>query len=126
MQTSDIPEGEPAQTGSQSQGPPAQTGGSEEASDCCSGQREPEGKSAWSNGGNFGVSDSASPVERLFPLSQADYLQEASLLMAKLCYVEGEYRDALGNPHSCCSVFTYVYYVVFLSDLRAKGGGIGQ
>lgn len=31
---------------------------------------------------------------------QADYLQEASLLMAKLCYVEGEYRDALGNPHT--------------------------
>ncbi|TNN58657.1 Tetratricopeptide repeat protein 7B [Liparis tanakae] len=27
---------------------------------------------------------------------KADYLQEASLLMAKLCYVEGEYRDALG------------------------------
>lgn len=30
---------------------------------------------------------------------QADYLQEASLLMAKLCYVEGEYRDALGDLH---------------------------
>uniref|UniRef100_A0A8C2XNX1 Tetratricopeptide repeat domain 7B n=1 Tax=Cyclopterus lumpus TaxID=8103 RepID=A0A8C2XNX1_CYCLU len=28
---------------------------------------------------------------------KADYLQEASLLMAKLCYVEGEYRDALGH-----------------------------
>uniref|UniRef100_A0A673C0W0 Tetratricopeptide repeat protein 7B n=1 Tax=Sphaeramia orbicularis TaxID=375764 RepID=A0A673C0W0_9TELE len=28
---------------------------------------------------------------------KADYLQEASLLMAKLCYVEGEYKDALGN-----------------------------
>ncbi|KAF0044647.1 hypothetical protein F2P81_003805 [Scophthalmus maximus] len=27
---------------------------------------------------------------------KADYLQEVSLLMAKLCYVEGEYRDALG------------------------------
>ncbi|XP_072313422.1 tetratricopeptide repeat protein 7B isoform X1 [Eucyclogobius newberryi] len=26
-----------------------------------------------------------------------DYLQEASLLMAKLCYVEGEYKDALGH-----------------------------
>lgn len=30
---------------------------------------------------------------------KADYLQEASLLMAKLCYVEGEYRDALGDLH---------------------------
>lgn len=104
VQTSDIPEGEPAQAGSQSQGPPAQTGGSEETSDCCSGQREPEGMSTWSNGGNFGVFDSAPPFERLFPLWQADYLQEASLLMAKLCYVEGEYRDALGNPHSLWSV----------------------
>uniref|UniRef100_A0AAQ5X9U0 Tetratricopeptide repeat protein 7 N-terminal domain-containing protein n=1 Tax=Amphiprion ocellaris TaxID=80972 RepID=A0AAQ5X9U0_AMPOC len=28
-----------------------------------------------------------------------DYLQETSLLMAKLCYVEGDYRDALGSPH---------------------------
>ncbi|KAM7376654.1 hypothetical protein PAMP_006376 [Pampus punctatissimus] len=28
---------------------------------------------------------------------KADYLQEGSLLMAKLCYVEGEYRDALGH-----------------------------
>ncbi|XP_074517737.1 tetratricopeptide repeat protein 7B isoform X2 [Sebastes fasciatus] len=28
---------------------------------------------------------------------KADYLQEASILMAKLCYVEGEYRDALGH-----------------------------
>ncbi|CAL8271501.1 unnamed protein product [Merluccius merluccius] len=28
---------------------------------------------------------------------KSDYLQEASLLMAKLCYVEGEYRDALGH-----------------------------
>ncbi|KAM8917783.1 tetratricopeptide repeat protein 7B isoform 2-T2 [Spinachia spinachia] len=28
---------------------------------------------------------------------KADYLQEASLLMAKLCYVEGEHRDALGH-----------------------------
>nr|XP_043904092.1 tetratricopeptide repeat protein 7B isoform X1 [Solea senegalensis] len=28
---------------------------------------------------------------------KADYLQEASLLMGKLCYVEGEYRDALGH-----------------------------
>ena len=32
-----------------------------------------------------------------FPSLKSDYLQEASLLMAKLCYVEGEYRDALGN-----------------------------
>uniref|UniRef100_A0A8C6MBC1 Tetratricopeptide repeat domain 7B n=1 Tax=Nothobranchius furzeri TaxID=105023 RepID=A0A8C6MBC1_NOTFU len=28
---------------------------------------------------------------------KADHLQEASLLMAKLCYVEGEYKDALGH-----------------------------
>lgn len=28
---------------------------------------------------------------------KADYLQEASVLMAKLCYVEGEYNDALGH-----------------------------
>ncbi|KAM3871515.1 tetratricopeptide repeat protein 7B isoform 4-T4 [Diretmus argenteus] len=28
---------------------------------------------------------------------KADYLQEASLLMAKLCYVEGDYREALGH-----------------------------
>ncbi|XP_053191438.1 tetratricopeptide repeat protein 7B isoform X2 [Scomber japonicus] len=28
---------------------------------------------------------------------KADYIQEASLLMAKLSYVEGEYRDALGH-----------------------------
>ncbi|KAE8289641.1 Tetratricopeptide repeat protein 7B [Larimichthys crocea] len=28
---------------------------------------------------------------------KADYIQEASVLMAKLCYVEGEYRDALGH-----------------------------
>lgn len=123
VQASDIPEGEPAQTGSQSQGPPAQTGGSEETSDCCSGQREPEGKSAWSDAGNFGVSDSASPFERLFPLWQADYLQEASVLMAKLCYVEGEYRDALGNPRSLWSVVIFVHYLAFLSDLRAKGAG---
>ncbi|XP_013886548.1 tetratricopeptide repeat protein 7B [Austrofundulus limnaeus] len=27
---------------------------------------------------------------------KAEYLQEASLLMAKLCYVEGEYKEALG------------------------------
>ena len=36
----------------------------------------------------------------MFSVLQADYLQEASLLMAKLCYVEGEYRDALGSQHS--------------------------
>lgn len=43
--------------------------------------------------------------------------------MAKLCYVEGDYRDALGNPYSLWSVFIFVYYLVFLSELRAKGGG---
>uniref|UniRef100_A0A8P4GR65 Tetratricopeptide repeat protein 7B n=1 Tax=Dicentrarchus labrax TaxID=13489 RepID=A0A8P4GR65_DICLA len=31
---------------------------------------------------------------------KADYLQEASVLMAKLCYVEGEHRDALGSHYS--------------------------
>lgn len=32
---------------------------------------------------------------------KADYLQEASVLMAKLCYVEGEYNDALGRHFTC-------------------------
>lgn len=46
----------------------------------------------------------------LLSLLQADYLQETSLLMAKLCYVEGEYRDALGKPHSLwpASVFILI------------------
>lgn len=55
--------------------------------------------------------------ERLFSLWQADYLQEASLLMANLCYVEGEYRDALGNPHS-----VFIVLCNLVSDFRAKGG----
>ncbi|KAI3367934.1 hypothetical protein L3Q82_026765, partial [Scortum barcoo] len=41
---------------------------------------------------------------------KADYLQEASLLMAKLCYVEGEYRDALGH-----------YSKVNLDDMQLVG-----
>lgn len=45
------------------------------------------------------------------------------MLMAKLCYVEGEYRDALGNPRSLWSVVIFVHYLAFLSDLRAKGAG---
>lgn len=45
----------------------------------------------------------AHSLNRLLSLLQADYLQEASLLMAKLCYVEGEYRDALGKPHALWS-----------------------
>lgn len=43
--------------------------------------------------------------------------------MAKLCYVEGEYGDALGNPYSLWPVFIFVYYLGFLSELRTKGGG---
>ncbi|XP_034531755.1 tetratricopeptide repeat protein 7B [Notolabrus celidotus] len=44
---------------------------------------------------------------------KADYLQEASLLMAKLCYVEGEYRDALGH-----------YSRVNLDDMQLSGAPV--
>ncbi|XP_029900253.1 tetratricopeptide repeat protein 7B isoform X3 [Myripristis murdjan] len=44
---------------------------------------------------------------------KADYLQEASLLMAKLCYVEGEYRDALDH-----------YSRVNLDDLQLVGAPV--
>ncbi|XP_069391851.1 tetratricopeptide repeat protein 7B isoform X1 [Paralichthys olivaceus] len=44
---------------------------------------------------------------------KADYLQEASLLMAKLCYVEGEYRDALGH-----------YSRVNLEDMQPAGAPV--
>ncbi|KAM6917670.1 tetratricopeptide repeat protein 7B isoform 2-T2 [Lycodopsis pacificus] len=44
---------------------------------------------------------------------KADYLQEVSLLMAKLCYVEGEYRDALGH-----------YSRVNLDDLQLGGAPV--
>ncbi|XP_030247246.1 tetratricopeptide repeat protein 7B isoform X2 [Sparus aurata] len=44
---------------------------------------------------------------------KADYLQEASLLMAKLCYVEGEYRDALGH-----------YNKVNLDDMQLVGAPV--
>lgn len=47
----------------------------------------------------------------LLSLLQADYLQEASLLMAKLCYVEGEYRDALGKPHSLWPASVFILIV---------------
>lgn len=30
-------------------------------------------------------------------LTQPEYMQEARLIMAKLCYVEGDYRDALNQ-----------------------------
>lgn len=33
------------------------------------------------------------------------------MLMAKLCYVEGEYRDALGNPHTPLVWFIHSYLV---------------
>uniref|UniRef100_A0A672K5D7 Tetratricopeptide repeat protein 7 N-terminal domain-containing protein n=1 Tax=Sinocyclocheilus grahami TaxID=75366 RepID=A0A672K5D7_SINGR len=36
-------------------------------------------------------------------LSQPEYMQEASLIMAKLCYVEGDYREAL-NQYSRVSL----------------------
>uniref|UniRef100_A0A3Q0S758 Tetratricopeptide repeat domain 7B n=1 Tax=Amphilophus citrinellus TaxID=61819 RepID=A0A3Q0S758_AMPCI len=42
-----------------------------------------------------------------------DYLQEASLLMAKLCYVEGEYKDALGH-----------YSKVNLDDMQLVGAPV--
>ncbi|XP_068573772.1 tetratricopeptide repeat protein 7B isoform X2 [Cebidichthys violaceus] len=44
---------------------------------------------------------------------KADYLQEVSLLMAKLCYVEGEYRDALGH-----------YSRVNLDDMQLGGAPV--
>ncbi|XP_023287319.1 tetratricopeptide repeat protein 7B isoform X1 [Seriola lalandi dorsalis] len=44
---------------------------------------------------------------------KADYLQETSLLMAKLCYVEGEYRDALGH-----------YNRVNLDDMQLVGAPV--
>ncbi|XP_032357126.1 tetratricopeptide repeat protein 7B isoform X1 [Etheostoma spectabile] len=44
---------------------------------------------------------------------KADYLQEASLLMAKLCYVEGEYTDALGH-----------YSRVNLDDMQLGGAPV--
>ncbi|KAI4804671.1 hypothetical protein KUCAC02_026290 [Chaenocephalus aceratus] len=44
---------------------------------------------------------------------KADYLQEASLLMAKLCYVEGEHRDALGH-----------YSRVILEDMQLGGAPV--
>ncbi|XP_070698770.1 tetratricopeptide repeat protein 7B isoform X1 [Pempheris klunzingeri] len=44
---------------------------------------------------------------------KADYLQEASVLMAKLCYVEGEYRDALGH-----------YSRVNLDDMQLAGAPV--
>ncbi|KAM9355317.1 tetratricopeptide repeat protein 7B isoform 1-T1 [Pholidichthys leucotaenia] len=42
-----------------------------------------------------------------------DYLQEASLLMAKLCYAEGEYKEALGH-----------YSRVSLEDLQLGGAPV--
>ncbi|XP_054862059.1 tetratricopeptide repeat protein 7B isoform X2 [Amphiprion ocellaris] len=42
-----------------------------------------------------------------------DYLQETSLLMAKLCYVEGDYRDALGH-----------YGRVSLDDMQLVGAPV--
>ncbi|XP_067336448.1 tetratricopeptide repeat protein 7B isoform X1 [Channa argus] len=44
---------------------------------------------------------------------KADYLQEARLLMAKLCYVEGEYRDALDH-----------YSKVNLDDMQLVGSPV--
>ncbi|XP_068194430.1 tetratricopeptide repeat protein 7B isoform X2 [Antennarius striatus] len=44
---------------------------------------------------------------------KADYLQEGSLLMAKLCYVEGEYGDALGH-----------YSRVNLDDMQLVGAPV--
>ncbi|XP_021171591.1 tetratricopeptide repeat protein 7B isoform X1 [Fundulus heteroclitus] len=44
---------------------------------------------------------------------KADYLQEASLLMAKICYIEGEYKDALGH-----------YNRVSLEDMQLAGAPV--
>lgn len=44
---------------------------------------------------------------------KADYIQETSLLMAKLCYVEGEYKDALAY-----------YNKVNLDDLQLVGAPV--
>ncbi|KAM4541000.1 tetratricopeptide repeat protein 7B isoform 2-T2 [Fundulus diaphanus] len=44
---------------------------------------------------------------------KADYLQEASLLMAKICYIEGEYKDALGH-----------YNRVNLEDMQLAGAPV--
>ncbi|XP_043999162.1 tetratricopeptide repeat protein 7B isoform X1 [Gambusia affinis] len=44
---------------------------------------------------------------------KADYLQEASLLMAKLCYIEGEHSEALGH-----------YSRVNLDDLQLVGAPV--
>uniref|UniRef100_A0A672GHT1 Tetratricopeptide repeat protein 7B n=1 Tax=Salarias fasciatus TaxID=181472 RepID=A0A672GHT1_SALFA len=52
---------------------------------------------------------------------KADYLQEASILMAKLCYVEGEYRDALG---SLLAFHTCHYNRVNLDDLQLVGAPV--
>lgn len=37
--------------------------------------------------------------------------------MAKLCYVEGEYRDALGKPHALCSASASVFALVSERDV---------
>uniref|UniRef100_A0A672GN85 Tetratricopeptide repeat domain 7B n=1 Tax=Salarias fasciatus TaxID=181472 RepID=A0A672GN85_SALFA len=50
---------------------------------------------------------------------KADYLQEASILMAKLCYVEGEYRDALG---SLLLVGAPVYRLSMIAEAYATKG----
>uniref|UniRef100_A0A673BZX9 Tetratricopeptide repeat protein 7 N-terminal domain-containing protein n=1 Tax=Sphaeramia orbicularis TaxID=375764 RepID=A0A673BZX9_9TELE len=50
---------------------------------------------------------------------KADYLQEASLLMAKLCYVEGEYKDALGNTNL---VGAPVYRLSMIAEAYATKG----
>lgn len=52
-------------------------------------------------------------VTLLSSILQADYLQEASMLMAKLCYVEGEYRDALGNSNYCAFVYLGIFSICF-------------
>uniref|UniRef100_A0A3P8UIH6 Tetratricopeptide repeat domain 7B n=1 Tax=Cynoglossus semilaevis TaxID=244447 RepID=A0A3P8UIH6_CYNSE len=44
---------------------------------------------------------------------KADYLQEARMLMAKICYVEGEYTDALGH-----------YSTVNLDDMQLVGAPV--
>uniref|UniRef100_A0A8D3AIU3 Tetratricopeptide repeat protein 7 N-terminal domain-containing protein n=1 Tax=Scophthalmus maximus TaxID=52904 RepID=A0A8D3AIU3_SCOMX len=62
---------------------------------------------------------------------KADYLQEVSLLMAKLCYVEGEYRDALGhysrvNLEDMQLVGAPVYRLSMIAEAYATKGNTGS
>lgn len=60
-------------------------------------------------------------------LSQPEYMQEASLIMAKLCYVEGDYREALNqysrvNLDEMQLVGTPVYRLSLIAEAYATKG----